>query len=262
MSTEHQDLFVAFAVTSFVMPILLGGILVWFIVTYQRRKYQHETERKDALLREQALRIEKQDAVEQERTRIAAEMHDDLGAGLTTIRFLSDKAVRQAANPDDASEIRRIADHSRSLVRNMSEIIWAMNARYDSTENLTGYLRRYAVEYLEEHGIDLSFRADVASGDLPISGEKRRNLFLVYKEALHNAVKYSGAGRLAIEVAASDRYTVRITEKGGKGFDPALAAEAGNGLYNMRKRMTAIGGEIDFQRTPDGMDITISSAPL
>src|SRR5690606_7457977 len=147
MSNEYQDLLVAFALTSFIMPILLGGILIWFIATYQRKKYQHEAARKDALLREQTLLLEKIEAVEQERARIAAEMHDDLGAGLTTIRFLSDKAVRQAADAAEARDIRRIAEHSRHLVRNMSEIIWAMNARYDSTENLTGYLRRYATEY-------------------------------------------------------------------------------------------------------------------
>src|SRR5690606_1260920 len=134
---------------------------------------------------------------------------------LTTIRFLSDKAVRQAADAAEARDIRRIAEHSRHLVRNMSEIIWAMNARYDSTENLTGYLRRYATEYLAEHDMALAFPIPADGTDLPISGEKRRNLFLVFKEALHNAVKYSGAPGIRIEVSTGDRYTIRLSEEGG-----------------------------------------------
>src|SRR5687768_6170787 len=150
---------------SFFMPIVLAGILIWFFISYQKKKNQNEIDKRDALLREQSLIIEKQQAVENERTRIASEMHDDLGSGLTTIRYLSDKALIQAKDSEEATQIKKIADHSNTLVRNMSEIIWAMNSRFDNTENLIGYLRRYASEYLDERQMPFTFEA-VGSNEL------------------------------------------------------------------------------------------------
>src|SRR5690242_12134230 len=120
MSNEYKELVFNFALFSFLMPILLGTILVWFIISYQKRKYRSELEFKNALLREQSLIIEKQEAIEHERTRIASEMHDDLGSGLTTIRYLSDRALKHAKDSEEADQIKRISEHSNSLVRNMS----------------------------------------------------------------------------------------------------------------------------------------------
>lgn len=262
MSEEYKDLVNQFALVSFLFPVLLGSILIWFIISYQRKKFQNETEKKDALLREQALIIEKQQAIERERTRIASEMHDDLGSGLTTIRYLSDKALMQAKDPEELEQIQRIADHSNTLVQNMSEIIWAMNSRYDDAENLVGYLRRYASEYLDEHQILLEFDIDERQWDeINVGGEVRRNLFLVFKEILHNTVKYSGATQVIVRVDTGDQLTIRVTEIGGKGFDPAASEHEGNGLYNCRKRMDFIKGRISFERTPEAMHI-IFSAPL
>ncbi len=247
---------------SFLMPLLLSGLLIWFFISYQRKKFQNETDKKDALLREQALLIEKQQAIELERNRIAAEMHDDLGSGLTTIRYLSDKALLQAQDTGEASQIRRIADHSNQLVRNMSEIIWAMNTRFDSAENLAGYLRRYASEFLEERGIPYQFMAEAAQWqDVSVSGERRRNLFLVFKEVLHNTAKHAAASRIEIRVTVTPDFTIHIEEQGGAGFDPDNDQSTGNGLYNCRKRMAAIGGNISYQRAQDGLHIRIS-APL
>lgn len=262
MSDEHQEIVYQFALVSFLFPVLLGTILIWFIISYQKKKFQNETDKKDALLREQALLIEKQQAIESERTRIASEMHDDLGSGLTTIRYLSDKALAQVSNATEANEIRKIADHSNALVRNMSEIIWAMNSRFDNAENLVGYLRRYASEFLEERGIPFKFSVtEDQMGDISIGGEKRRNLFLVFKEVLHNAVKYSGAAQINIDVDTHPQLSIRISEINGIGFDPLLSSEKGNGLYNCQKRMTTIQGNISFEKTNDAMQ-TIITAPI
>ena len=259
MSVEYEKLVYQFAIVSFFFPVLLGSILVWFILSYQKKKHQNETERKDALLREQALLIEKQQAIETERTRIAAEMHDDLGSGLTTIRYLSDKALQQAKDTAEAEQINRIAEHSNRLVRNMSEIIWAMNARFDNAESLVSYLRRYASEFLEEHHMPLQFKIEQDSLDtIPFSGEKRRNIFLVFKEILHNTIKYAQAKGVSVSISTGDVFTIHILEKGAMGFDPQTAIEKGNGLYNIRKRMDAIRGHIRYQKSPEGMEITIT----
>lgn len=238
--------------------IALISIIYLAIRSYYRRKL----EKKNQLLREQVLIIEKQQAVEHERTRIASEMHDDLGSGLTTIRYLSDKALTQAKDAEEAIQIKKIADHSNALVRNMSEIIWAMNSRFDTAENLVGYLRRYASEYLEEHSISLKFKVDEDHlHDVNVGGEKRRNIFLVFKEVLHNTVKYSGAKEVHIDVGTHPDINIRILEIGGKGFDPTQATDKGNGLYNCNKRMSYIHGQISFEKTNDAMQILIT-APL
>ena len=243
---------------SFVMPILLAGILIWFFISYQRKKHQNEVDKKDALLREQALIIEKQQAIENERTRIASEMHDDLGSGLTTIRYLSDKALKQAKDAEEAGQIKRIAEHSNTLVRNMSEIIWAMNSRFDNTENLTGYLRRYASEYLDERQMPFQFEANESNESSTIGGEKRRNIFLVFKELLHNTVKYSQAKSVLIRIDCGADFVINISELGGKGFNAEESIEKGNGLFNCRKRLSSIDGELSFEKTDDAMNIIIS----
>jgi|GEM_PF-3240610 len=237
------------------LVIAVAGIGYWAVKSY----YQRKLEKKNQLLREQTLIIEKQQAVEHERTRIASEMHDDLGSGLTTIRYLSDKALTQAKDAEEAIQIKKIADHSNDLVRNMSEIIWAMNARFDNADSLTSYLRRYASEYLESYNLPLNFTAsDEALDQIPLSGERRRNIFLVFKETLHNTIKYSGASAVHVNVTTGDNFMVHITEVGGKGFDPDVTIEKGNGIYNSRKRLTAIGGEIRYESTPEAMHIILS----
>jgi len=234
------------------------SLMYWMVRSYYRRKL----EKKNQLLREQTLIIINQQAIEHERTRIASEMHDDLGSGLTTIRYLSDKALMQAKDTEEAEQIQRIADHSNTLVRNMSEIIWAMNSRFDDAENLAGYLRRYASEYLEERMIPFSFDiVDEQLTDVNVRGEVRRNLFLVFKEVLHNTVKYSAAAEVIIQLRIEDQVSIKVSEIGGKGFEPTASEEKGNGLYNIRKRMKAIHGHISFEKTPDAMHI-IFSAPI
>ena len=139
----------------------------------------------------------------------------------------------------------------------MSEIIWAMNSRFDTAESLSGYVRRYASEYLEEYDIDLVFHESVTTS-FAISAEKRRNVFLVIKEILHNTVKYSGAHAVDLSIEAGDTaLSVKLKEKGGRGFDPEQTMEKGNGLYNIQKRMKAIDGQIEFLRGDEGMTFTL-----
>lgn len=234
--------------------LLAIGIIYGVVRIY----YQSQLEKRNQIVREQALIIEKQKAVEYERNRIASEMHDDLGSGLTTIRYLSDKALKQARDSAETEQIKRISEHSKRLVRNMSEIIWAMNSRFDSADNLVGYLRRYASEYLEEHQLPLKFISEAEHLDqVSMGGEKRRNVFLVFKEMLHNAVKYSGAERLEIEITTNHQLVIHIAEIGGKGFEPDLALEKGNGIFNCRKRMHSAGGALTFEKTAEAMHIHI-----
>lgn len=223
-----------------------------------RSFYKRKIEKKNQLLREQTLIIEKQIAIEAERTRIATEMHDDLGSGLTKIRYLSERALKNTADPNEIAQIKNIADQSNTLVSNMSEIIWALNSRFDTAENLIGYLRRYIVEYLDDHHLNHKITVDSNIQEVPLTGEKRRNIFLIIKEILHNTVKYSGTEMVEINITTGQNVEINIFEKGGRGFEIEEAIKRGNGLYNIQKRIEVIQGKISYLRSSEGMKFFIS----
>lgn len=221
-------------ISSFVMPLFLSALMIWLVLAYQKKKHQAENAAKDAQLREQALIIEKQNALENERNRISAEMHDDLGSGLTRIRYLSDKALVHASETEK-EEITKISAYANDLVRNMGEIIWAMNSRFDNAESLAAYIRRYASEYLETYQIPFVFKDNTSQPSISLSGEKRRVLFLIIKELLHNAIKHANCKAIRIEIYSQPQTKIVFTEVGAKGFDPLQIKTQGNGLFNMSK---------------------------
>ena len=252
---ELQDKIIAF---SFIMPVLLILGLVWFFLSYQKKKFQYINEKKDALLREQALKLQNQAAIEHERNRIASEMHDELGSGLTIIKYLSDGIAAKSSDITIKEDVNKIANYSSGLVQNMSEIIWAMNSRFDNLEGLIGYLRRYVVEYLEDNNMEFSYKVHDLEPSIEISGEKRRNVYLVVKELLHNSIKYAKASSISIQISALKELKISIIEHNAVGFDPLQKINEGNGIYNINKRLDQVGGVIQYERVNTDMEIKIS----
>ena len=240
---DQENILYYIVATSFVMPILMAALLVWFFVKFQKRKNQHEIDIRDAEIHKQKLLLEKQQAMEAERTRIAGEMHDDLGGGLTTIRFLSQKVLKNIKNEANRSNIKKIVNHTQNLVTNMSEIIWAMNAGFDTLDSLIAYTRRYANEYLVENDLKLEFKTIGKNQNHQFTGEKRRHIFLVIKEALHNIVKHADANKVDIKFKADNHLIIFIKDY-GKGINEEN--KMGNGLKNMKNRIRKLGGKIEF----------------
>jgi signal transduction histidine kinase len=126
----------------------------------------------------------------------------------------------------------------------MDQIIWALNPKNDNLEGLAGYIRRFASEYLEPTPIECIFNFPEELHGMALSVEVRRNIYLVVREALHNVVKHSGASRVDIRLSVFDgRFSISVKDD-GKGFEPEKLELPGNGLVNMKKRMTDIGGEV------------------
>ena len=242
-------------VVSFTMPLILAGILIWFVIIYQKKKNEYEISRRDQKLREQDLIIQRQQALTNERTRIASEMHDDLGGGLTTIKFLSQKTLRKTKDEDQKKDIQKIVSNAQTLVGNMSEIIWAMNAGFDTLDNLVAYCRRYSREYLDDHELRLKFSSEGMEDHHRVTGEKRRNVFLVIKESLHNIVKHSKADLVEINFNVEQDLNVSIADN-GVGL-PVDISKLGNGLNNMTQRIASLGGKLDYLNS-NGLTITIS----
>lgn len=261
MSPEDIALLNKVTYTAFFIPLLLCGILIWFLVHYQKRKHQSELREKESELRISKLRIQKQQALQAERSRIAGEMHDDLGSGLTKIKFLGQRMIKKVDNLDQKEKLTKIVENSQALVTNMSEIIWAMNAGFDNLESTVAYCRRYAKEYLSDHELALKFENEIVNRRVGISGEKRRHLFLVYKEILHNIVKHADAEEVRVLWQSNDQNLFLFIEDDGRGFDDydlqTGSVSGGNGLFNIRKRVSELNGKIHWSSN-SGTQISIT----
>ncbi len=182
-------------------------------------------------------------AMERLRTRIATDLHDDIGASLTQISILSELARR---NPS-RDALSDVADIARQLVEDMNDIVWAVNPRHDHFEALVHRMRRFASDMLSD--LDLQFHAEDLPPDLKIPLDYRRPLFLIFKEAVNNVARHAGATAASVRVAVEASAVKLIVEDNGRGFDPTATAR-GEGLGSLRKRVRDLGGTAEWTSMP------------
>lgn len=193
--------------------------------------------------------LERDRAVARERARIAADMHDELGSGLTQIMLESALAQRASAG-EVPVHLAKIAERARDLIRQMDEIVWAINPQNDTLESLATYLSKYAQEYLSGAGIRCRFDFPDALPSQTLSAEVRHNLFLAVKEALHNVVKHASASEVKLKMALQPHQMTIVIADNGRGFDTTSPGSdgaqgricSGQGIRNMQKRLESIGG--------------------
>lgn len=203
--------------------------------------------------------LEREQALEHERRRISADMHDEVGARLTEIGILSELARKDIGNRGKAEEhVQKISQASREVIANIGEIIWAIDTRNDSLDDLVAYLRQYTSKYFEATSIQCEFDIPEKIPTTHFSAEKRRNIFLVVKEALHNIVKHSKATSVRISASFSGGALEIHVEDNGQGFDTKELSRFGNGLRNMATRMNDVGGSLEISsKQGQGTKVTI-----
>jgi len=201
--------------------------------------------------------LEKAQAVERERARIARDIHDDLGASLTRISLLS-QTVRSELDEQasTASAVDQIYGTARELTRAMDEIVWAVNPQHDSLDSLATYLGRFAQNFLSTAGIRCRLDVPLRLPTWPLTAEIRHNVFLAFKEVLHNIVKHAGASEVQVLLELLPRGFVLVIADNGRGFQNSGTADSfrtdasrlagGNGLLNLRKRLEEVGGHCEF----------------
>lgn len=217
-----------------IIALLCIGIM---LLRYSRQKQKLHRQSLQVLKAEQALQRKME--LEQERNRIATDIHDDLGAGLSTIRFLSEKVRRNSFSDATKKDAEKIVNNSNELVQKMNELIWAMNEKNDTLEDLLFYTRSYAAEYGEENNLQMEIIMPDKIPACMVTGEIRRNVFLTLKESLHNVVKHAAAKKVTIHFKTDKNLFISIQDD-GKGFE--TNKDEGNGLKNMKKRIESIGG--------------------
>ncbi|HVV01647.1 MAG TPA: ATP-binding protein [Verrucomicrobiae bacterium] len=190
-----------------------------------------------------ALRARAEEILKRERARLARDIHDELGAGLTQLVLLGE--VHKSELPLEEASHRHfdeVSEKARALLQKMNEVVWTVNSQRDTLRDFAGYISKYAQTYLA--GSPIRCRLDLGEGigPVPFDLAVRRNLFLAVKEALHNALRHSGATELVLRVhLIEDHQLVVEVRDNGKGFDPAREQE-GNGLSNMVQRAEEFGG--------------------
>jgi ligand-binding sensor domain-containing protein/signal transduction histidine kinase len=193
--------------------------------------------------------LEQQHAIEKERARIAKDIHDDLGASLTQITLLSDRANYEP--PDELrSNARKISSTAREIAQSLDEIVWAVNPEHDTLEGLVEYLSQSADDFLEDTNIRSRVKLPPELPHCSIPADVRHQFFLAFREALNNAVKHAKASEIQLEIGAEPtELQIKIADD-GIGFDTATAQGRGNGLANMSKRLEGIGGQFAIASTP------------
>lgn len=200
-------------------------------------------------LQRQLAESEKAQMIERERSRIARDIHDQVGANLTQVLLMVDLVETDKDFPDDVeAHARRIAKTARETTKVLDEIVWAVNPANDTLDGLVTYFCKYAQEYLTVAGVRYRMEAPAQLPSIPLPPDVRHNIFLAAKEAVTNVVKHAQATEAKIRVRTeASRFVFEIEDngKGLGGLDPE-AARLRNGLKNMRKRMEDVGGSFEM----------------
>jgi signal transduction histidine kinase len=180
---------------------------------------------------------------ERVRTRIASDLHDDIGSSLSQIAILSEVA-RTSAGDDTrvAAPLGRIATLSRESVDAMGDIVWAIDPHRDTPTHLAQRMRRLANDLLSARGIEVRF--EMADPSHPhLGADVRREVFLIFKEAVHNITRHAQATRVDVALTIAQHRLELVVQDDGCGFDPAHAGD-GQGLRNMTRRAQSLGGTL------------------
>jgi signal transduction histidine kinase len=205
-----------------------------------------------------AVQARSQKLLERERARIASDMHDDLGSGLTQLTLLGELVLREMPRTGESRHrVLELTAKARRLLRCMDEIIWVVNPRRDTVRDFAAFVSEHAQEFLA--ATEIRCRQEVAAElpDRPLELPQRRNLLLAVKEAIRNAARHSGAREVNLRVQVVEQCLTVIVADDGRGFSEADTPENRNGLANMRQRLAEIGGSIQLRTAPGhGCQIT------
>ena len=192
-------------------------------------------------------KVEGQEALLKERLRISRELHDDIGSTLSSISIYSEVAKKRSEKKENTNEVlSKIGHASRELIDKMSDIVWSLNPNNESFEQLQNRMTAFMAMILATRTIHYDFIVDENLKRVQLTDEKRKNIFLIFKEALHNIVKYADCNTAYISLSTNDNCLIMLVKDDGKGFDVSKITEnsissgsdhlGGNGIRNMQSR--------------------------
>jgi signal transduction histidine kinase len=226
----------------------LAVTVLW--ITQLHRKVEQRTTELAAQIQERQ-RVEQQHAMEQERARVAQDLHDELGSSLTEISMLGARAHSPAATDEKRKlYLEQMSVKAREMVAALDEIVWAMNPRHDSLSSLVSYFCLYADRFLSLANITWRLEGTSVPDDLVVDSRHRHQLFLAFKEGLTNVVRHSGAKEVRLGIGLENgRVRLSIADN-GRGLPASLRTENMDGVANMRARLEKLGGRFEITSEP------------
>ena len=247
---------------SLIVALLIGSLLLAVLATvlvlYWRKRKMLESEKltKLRLETEWTTLKSRMEAQQEERNRISQELHDELGAALTSISLASE-LLRQN-EPTHPTEVQIIAKASSEMTTRMNEIVWSLNVNNDNLQSLVAYIRKFCADFLGEAGIQMIFTETITHPERELKGIIRRNVYQSVKEAVHNVVKHAEASRVELAIATVENELHILIRDNGKGMTAEPAKLWSNGLRNMRKNIESIKGRIHWN-TDNGTQVSIQT---
>lgn len=196
-------------------------------------------------------------ALSRMRDRIARDLHDEIGSTLSSVAIFSEVAMRQDS-ADAAGRhavLSRISQSTSQMMESMNDIVWAVNSRNDDLHHVAQRMQEFAVRITEARACSLTFDLDEQLGGMPLKMVQRKNLFLIFKEAVTNAAKHAGCGVLSVRLRRDRGHLVLTVQDDGAGFHrhsdgSTSPTGGGNGLGNMEARAEEINGTLSIGSTP------------
>lgn len=253
LNSQHTTI-LTLIVTSLFLLMTGGGILLWY-----RRKLDAHRQKIELLEKEKEWHKTKAmlEGQLEERNRISRELHDDLGASLTSIALASKMAKTKSKVADEEMDL--ISSSAQNMIDTLNEIVWSLNSRNDSLFGLIAYIRKFASGFLDKAGIRLEVEETLPAQDRPVSSKTRRAVYLTAKEAFNNIVKHSNAAKAALHIRVNDdELTLTIRDNGHGRMPQSGKKGGGNGIANMQKNMAMVNGSCTIQGE-NGVTVTITS---
>lgn len=217
----------------------------------QRMEFAQQMQIKERDLEMKAIE-DKVSALNVERNRIASDLHDDIGASLSSIRIYSEAALMRAEKnvTEELKLIQRIKETTAGVMDRMSDIVWSISPHNDSAEQMVLRMKSFASEALGSLGVPPSYEINGEMNSFHPPMLARKNIYLIFKEAINNTAKYSNATEVTVRILATQDYFQMEISDNGQGFD-VQGATQGNGIRNMTERSRAIGGTLTVNSSPD-----------
>lgn len=227
-----------------ILACILAAAGLW--ITQLHRQVEERSAQLAAQIHQRQA-IEHQRSMEEERTRIAQDLHDELGSGITEIGMLAARA--KSASPADVRRehhLDQVGAKARELVTALDEIVWAMNPRHDSVASLVSYLSLYAERFLKLANISWRLDGPNGTGDQVVDSRRRHQLFLAFKEALTNVVRHSHATEVHLNIRCDAGKVLMTIADNGRGLPNGSRTENMDGVSNMRNRIEKLGGRFEI----------------
>ena len=242
------------------LACVLAGTVLW--ITQLHRKVAFRTAELEIQIRERQ-RVEQQHAMEQERGRIARDLHDELGSSLTEITMLGVRA-QAASTPSEkrGAYLEQMSDKARQMVTALDEIVWAMNPTHNSLASMVSYFSIYAERFLGLANIELRLEGPFDFEDYVVDSRHRHQLFLAFKEALTNVVRHSKASEVRLNIQIKQKQVRLTISDNGRGWSEGGQTEEMDGVVNMRTRLEKLDGRFTIDSKTGSGTVVCFDMPL